>query len=148
MKNRNKRQEQIRELVRTKPIKTQHMLAEELKALGFVCTQATISRDIADLQLKKNSSGYYVLAEDLHLKRMVIDLVEEICHTGNLVLIKAAPGTAPGVAAALDDAGLTKVMGSVAGDDTVLVICESETLALEFIADINQMLKEGRAHLS
>lgn len=141
MKKRNLRHEQIKEIVRTGTVRTQKALADGLRAQGLSCTQATVSRDIAELQLKKNSQGYYVLAEDMHLKRMVNDLVEEIRCTGNLVLIKASVGTAPGVAAALDATDLPHIVGSVAGDDTILVICESEESAQDFMQELQQMCK-------
>lgn len=127
MKERIERQELIKQVVRENSVRTQGQLSELLARLGHSCTQATISRDISDLGLKKLASGVYVLAEDLHLQRMVRDLVEEVSRTGNLVLVKAQPGTAPGVAAALDGAGLKGLLGSVSGDDTVLVICDQDT---------------------
>ena len=74
-KKRNGRQDAIREIVRTADVRTQRMLVDELKACGFDCTQATVSRDIADMGLHKLPEGMYVLAEDLHLQRMVSELV-------------------------------------------------------------------------
>ena len=68
----------------------------------------------------------YVLAEDMHLQRMVNDLVRDVKRSGNLVLVKAQSGTAPGVAAALDAAELDGILGSVSGDDTILVVMEAE----------------------
>lgn len=136
MKKRNDRHESIRQIVRTKKVRTQKALADELQKLGYNCTQATVSRDITDLGLQKISGGMYVLQEDLHLHRMVSDLVRDISFVGNLVIVKAAPGTASGIAAALDDASLEGVVGSVAGDDTVLVVCESPEGAQVFIEDL------------
>jgi len=128
VKERELRQREIRALVRTFAIKKQADLVDRLQAKGFDCTQATISRDINDMGLKKLPGGGYVLAEDLHLQRMVRDLVISITSTGNLLLVKAQAGTAPGVAAALDDAHLPDVLGSVSGDDTILVVCgDAET---------------------
>ena len=124
-KQRNQRQNAIREIVRDKPIRTQRDLANELRAMGLECTQATVSRDIADMRLEKLPEGVYVLAEDLHLQRMVSELVQSVVRTDNLVLVKAHPGTAPGVAAAIDGAELSHAVGSIAGDDTVLVITGS-----------------------
>ena len=129
MKERDERQREIRALVRTYTIKTQGDLVDRLTAGGFDCTQATVSRDINDMGLRKLSRGGYVLAEDLHLQRMVHDLVVEVNSTGNLVLVKAQAGTAPGVAAALDGAKLVDVLGSVSGDDTILVVCGDEKIA-------------------
>ena len=66
MKRRNSRQDAIREIVRGKTIRTQRGLVDELQAMGYACTQATVSRDIADMGLRKLPEGVYVLAEDLH----------------------------------------------------------------------------------
>lgn len=122
MKRRNNRQEAIREVVREKSIRTQRGLVEELQKLGFACTQATVSRDIADMGLRKLPEGVYVLAEDLHLQRMLSEFVVSVLRAENLVVVKCQPGTASGVAAAVDDADLTHALGSVAGNDTVLVV--------------------------
>ncbi|MDO4798144.1 MAG: ArgR family transcriptional regulator [Coriobacteriales bacterium] len=122
---RNSRQEAIRWIVRNKPIRTQRDLVNELQAEGYSCTQATASRDIADMGLRKLPEGIYVLAEDLHLQRMVAEFVTSVECANNLVVIRTQPGTAPGVAAAVDAADFTEVMGSIAGNDTVLAISRS-----------------------
>lgn len=124
-KRRNNRQEAIRDIVRNKNVRTQRMLVDELKECGFNCTQATVSRDIADMGLRKLPEGVYVLAEDLHLQRMVSELVIGVQRTDNLVIVKAQPGTASGIAAAIDGAELPDVMGSLAGNDTILVVTHS-----------------------
>ena len=124
-KKRNGRQDAIRDIVRNKDVRTQRMLVDELKACGFDCTQATVSRDIADMGLRKLPEGVYVLAEDLHLQRMVSELVTGVQRTDNLVLVKAQPGTASGIAAAVDAAELPDVLGSLAGNDTYLVIAQT-----------------------
>ncbi|WP_270497218.1 arginine repressor [Collinsella tanakaei] len=124
-KKRNGRQDAIRDIVRNKDVRTQRMLVDELKACGFDCTQATVSRDIADMGLRKLPEGVYVLAEDLHLQRMVSELVTGVQCTDNLVLVKAQPGTASGIAAAVDAAELPDVLGSLAGNDTILVIAQT-----------------------
>lgn len=124
-KKRNGRQDAIRDIVRNKDVRTQRMLVDELKACGFDCTQATVSRDIADMGLRKLPEGVYVLAEDLHLQRIVSELVTGVQRTDNLVLVKAQPGTASGIAAAVDAAELPDVLGSLAGNDTILVIAQT-----------------------
>ena len=138
-KKRSSRQDAIREIVRNKNVRTQRMLVDELKAYGFDCTQATISRDIADMGLRKLPEGIYVLAEDLHLQRMVSELVVEVVRTGNQVLVKAQPGTASGIAAAIDAAELPAVLGSLAGNDTILVIARSEEDGEQFEALISKL---------
>ena len=139
VKKRFNRQDAIRQVVREKSIKTQRALVEELDTLGFVCTQATISRDIADMGLRKLPEGVYVLAEDLHLQRMVSELVTGVLRTDNLVMIKAQPGTASGIAAAVDAAELPDVLGSLAGNDTILVIAQTAEDGERLEALINKL---------
>lgn len=125
MRKRLERQDVIRHIVRRERIRTQRELVDRLRAQGFVCTQATVSRDITEMGLRKLPEGVYVLAEDLHLQRMISELVSKVVQADTMVIVKASPGTAPGVAAALDGAGLDEVLGSIAGDDTILVITPS-----------------------
>ncbi|MEE1272974.1 MAG: ArgR family transcriptional regulator [Olegusella sp.] len=133
VKRRNSRQDAIRDIVRGKSIRTQRELVDELQSIGYKCTQATVSRDIADMGLRKLSDGIYVLAEDLHLQRMVSEFVGGVDRADNLVVIRCQPGTAPGVAAAVDAATLHEVIGSVAGNDTVLVVAGDPDSAAEFV---------------
>jgi len=139
VKRRNSRQDAIREIVRDKSIKTQRALVEELEAAGYTCTQATISRDIADMGLRKLPEGVYVLAEDLHLQRMVSELVVSVIRANNIVVVRSQPGTAQGVAAAIDAAGLPDVAGSIAGDDTIMVVCITEAEAISLEQLINKL---------
>lgn len=138
-KKRNGRQDAIRDIVRNKDVRTQRVLVDELRAMGFDCTQATVSRDIADMGLRKLPEGIYVLAEDLHLKRMVSELVTGVLRTDNLVMIKAQPGTASGIAAAVDAAELPDVLGSLAGNDTILVIAQTAEDGERLEALINKL---------
>lgn len=138
-KKRNGRQDAIRDIVRNKDVRTQRVLVDELRAMGFDCTQATVSRDIADMGLRKLPEGIYVLAEDLHLQRMVSELVTGVLRTDNLVMIKAQPGTASGIAAAVDAAELPDVLGSLAGNDTILVIAQTAEAGERLEALINKL---------
>ena len=138
-KKRNGRQDAIRDIVRNKNVRTQRVLVDELRAMGFDCTQATVSRDIADMGLRKLPEGIYVLAEDLHLQRMVSELVTGVLRTDNLVMIKAQPGTASGIAAAVDAAELPDVLGSLAGNDTILVIAQTAEDGERLEALINKL---------
>lgn len=138
-KKRNGRQDAIRDIVRNKDVRTQRVLVDELRAMGFDCTQATVSRDIADMGLRKLPEGIYVLAEDLHLQRMVSELVTGVLRTDNLVMIKAQPGTASGIAAAVDAAELPDVLGSLAGNDTILVIAQTPEDGERLEALINKL---------
>lgn len=138
-KKRNGRQDAIRDIVRNKDVRTQRVLVDELRAMGFDCTQATVSRDIADMGLRKLPEGIYVLAEDLHLQRMVSELVKGVLRTDNLVMIKSQPGTASGIAAAVDAAELPDVLGSLAGNDTILVIAQTAEDGERLEALINKL---------
>lgn len=138
MRRRRERQEAIRRIVRAERVRTQRALVDRLKAEGYVCTQATVSRDITEMGLKKLPEGVYVLAEDLHLQRMINDLVHDVQRSNNLVLVKAAAGTAPGVAAALDAAELDDILGSIAGDDTILVITTTDESAERLVDTVNK----------
>ena len=127
------------EILCNKDVRTQRVLVDELRAMGFDCTQATVSRDIADMGLRKLPEGIYVLAEDLHLQRMVSELVTGVLRTDNLVMIKAQPGTASGIAAAVDAAELPDVLGSLAGNDTILVIAQTAEDGERLEALINKL---------
>lgn len=139
MKRRNNRQDAIRQIVRGQSIKTQRDLVVALDAEGFNCTQATISRDIAEMGLRKLPEGVYVLAEDLHLQRMVSDLVTEVVRAQNIVMVHSQAGTAQGVAAAIDAASLSDVAGTIAGDDTIMVVCITNEQAASFEQLINKL---------
>ncbi len=127
------RQRAIRDLVDQRPIRTQQELAAALRERGFRTTQATISRDVAELGLVKTTrDGAHVYAlpprlveaevsgED-RLRRLLHDLPAEIREAGLLLVVKTLPGSAHPIAAALDRARWPEVAGSIAGDDTVFV---------------------------
>ena len=135
-KKRNGRQDAIRDIVRNKDVRTQRVLVDELRAMGFDCTQATVSRDIADMGLRKLPEGIYVLAEDLHLQRMVSELVTGVLRTDNLVMTAKQ---ARDIAAAVDAAELPDVLGSLAGNDTILVIAQTAEDGERLEALINKL---------
>lgn len=139
MRRRSNRHDAIREIVRKTSIRTQRELVRELEALGFSCTQATISRDISDMGLRKLPEGVYVLAEDLHLQRMVSDLVTGVVRANNIVVVRSQAGTAQGVAAAIDDAQLPDVAGCIAGDDTTMVVCLTDDEAASLASLVNKL---------
>jgi len=137
-RKRVERQEAIRKIVRRERVRTQRDLVDLLGRHGFECTQATVSRDIADMGLRKLPEGVYVLAEDLHLQRMIAELVTSVVKSGQLVLVKTTAGAGQGVAAALDAAELDEILGSIAGDDTILIIARSEADAVQVEDGINK----------
>lgn len=141
-KKRGSRQEAIKELVRNSAMRTQRDLVKALMQQGFACTQATVSRDITEMGLKKLPEGIYVLGEDLHLQRMFSSFVEHATSAKNLIVVKGQPGCGQAVAAAIDAAELSHVIGSVSGDDTVLVVSDTDKHALE-IAEYFDRLKSN-----
>ncbi|MGB4593952.1 MAG: ArgR family transcriptional regulator [Coriobacteriia bacterium] len=143
MRKRRERQDAIRKIVRRERVRTQRDLVERLAQHGFDCTQATVSRDIADMGLRKLPEGVYVLAEDLHLQRMIAELVTSVVRSGQLVLVKTSSGAGQGVAAAIDAAELDEVLGSIAGDDTILIISRSDSDA-EAVSDSIVKFRSGR----
>lgn len=109
---------------------------------GFDVTQATISRDITDLGLEKDVRGVYMLPEDYRLRSIAASAVRETRRAQNQVLLLCDPGTASSVAAALDASQTQGVLGSIAGDDTILVICADDAQGERFQIDVNQLLEK------
>lgn len=122
---RQKRQMAIRSIVREQGVKTQRSLAEHLRDRGFACTQATVSRDIVELGLQKAADGCYALPEEERLARLITELVVDAKVGGTIVVVKTLPGGAPSVCASLDEAQLPGALGTVAGDDTIMIAAES-----------------------
>lgn len=124
------RQSAILELVTREPIASQEALRRRLRARGFDATQATISRDIKELGLvKRASDGAYQApgAEapapaPLAARRAVAEYLRRIDRVEQLVVLKTDPGEAQPLALAIDHAALPEVVGTIAGDDTILVI--------------------------
>jgi len=127
------RQRAIRDLVEQRPLRTQQELAGALRERGFRTTQATISRDVAELGLiKAGRSGMQAYAipprlreadtsgED-RIRTLLQDMPVEIREAGTMLVLKTLPGSAHPLAAALDRARWPEVAGSIAGDDTVFV---------------------------
>ncbi len=142
MKKRAQRHDIIREIVRMHRVRTQKELAEQLQEHGHDCTQATISRDISDMGLQKTRDGYYVLPEDLRLHRMVSELVEEVYVAGNMVVVNTFSGGAAGVASAIDAAGVVGSLGTVAGDNTIMIAARTPEDAIAIEKKLNS-LREG-----
>jgi transcriptional regulator of arginine metabolism len=126
------RQGQILKLVRSKRILTQDELAEELRAQGISATQVTLSRDIRDLRLVKTREGYQEMAEEENgpaFPLLAAEFVLDVRTAQNLVVLKTAPGHANSVAVALDQEEWPEVVGTIAGDDTILVIASDRETA-------------------
>jgi transcriptional regulator of arginine metabolism len=115
----DRRQRAILELVRQKPVHTQHELAETLAGMGLQATQATVSRDIQELGLVRSSAGYRPAPLVSEAFQENVRSVEAV---GDLMIVRTPPGTANFVARAIDEAQFPGVAGTVAGDDTIIVV--------------------------
>jgi transcriptional regulator of arginine metabolism len=112
------RQRAILDLVRQRPVHTQQELANALAERGLGATQATVSRDIQELGLIRTGDGYRVGAP----LSVVTDLVLGMTRVQFLAVVRTAPGTANLVARTIDESQLDGVAGTVAGDDTIIVV--------------------------
>ena len=130
-----RRQMKIMELISSRPIETQEELATLLSQSGFEVTQATVSRDVKELRLVKvplgeNRYGYALPPDmpkgsiDPRLRRIFRESVISMDYSENLIVIKTLPGSAQGVAYAVDNMDWEEILGSLAGDDTILVIAK------------------------
>jgi transcriptional regulator of arginine metabolism len=129
------RQRMISDLVAQRPVRTQQEIAAALRERGYRVTQATISRDIAELGLVKvirDGAHVYALPPRLaqtdasgeeRLRALLRELPVEVAESGTLVILRTLPGSAHSIAAALDRARWPGVVGSLAGDDTVFIAC-------------------------
>jgi transcriptional regulator of arginine metabolism len=123
---------QILKLIRAKPIHTQDELARELARAGLVTTQVTLSRDLRELGLAKTAEGYQEVASEEagpQLRLLAAEFLQDIRTARNLVVLKTAPGHANSVAVALDAEEWPEIVGTIAGDDTILVIAPDNKTA-------------------
>ncbi len=119
------RQGQILKLIHRRRIDTQEELAAELARLGVPATQVTLSRDIRELGLVKTGAGYQRVQPESggpDLATVIAEFLLDIRAAQNLVILKTMPGNAGAMAVALDRVKWPEVIGTIAGDDTVLVI--------------------------
>jgi transcriptional regulator of arginine metabolism len=118
------RQGQILKLIRSKGISTQEELALELKNQGIAATQVTLSRDIRDLRLVKTKATKRWRCEDVgpQFSLLAAEFLRDVLRAQNHVILKTSPGHANSVAVALDNEEWPEVVGTIAGDDTILVI--------------------------
>lgn len=132
------RQHRIVQILEKSAVSSQQQLVEILAAAGVEATQATVSRDLEEIGAVKvraagGESVYAVpdlpkdrVAPEEHLRRVLGDWVVEVASSANLVVVRTPPGSAHVVASALDRAGLPEILGTVAGDDTIIVVAVEE----------------------
>ena len=150
MSKRYSRQNRIIEIITNTEVDTQEKLAALLRESGFEVTQATISRDIKELQLVKtlSSSGKYKYAvstsKDLPVTDRFIKIfrqtVTSVDSSGNIILVKTLPGCANAAGEAIDNSNLPHIKGSIAGDNTLLLVADKEENVPAIIDEFNKML--------
>ncbi|MBQ8397336.1 MAG: arginine repressor [Clostridia bacterium] len=147
----NRRQDKILELIDQYDIETQDNLIERLQAAGYPATQATISRDIRELKLSKVMTGHgtykYIrppMAEGSVNNRFNAALVDSITRVdcaGNIVVVKTAAGMANAVATGIDSIYSSDILGSVAGDDTIIVVVRDAEAAEKTCENLKMMIQ-------
>lgn len=148
----NDRQNHLLQIISEECIETQEQLLSRLQARGIKCTQATISRDIKEMHLIKEPAGQgkYRYAVSAHRTKLnFADKLRTIFHESivnvdaaqNLVVIKTMPGLASAAASALDGMEIASKVGTLAGDDTVLMIMRDMISAEDFCAELKEMLR-------
>ena len=128
-----RRQMKVQEIISKEIIRTQEDLADKLHLAGFAVTQATVSRDIKEMGLIKVPNAgddyRYAVSPEAHpanlqdrLRRLIRETVVSINDTESLVVIRTIPGNAHALAAAIDNSNWEEIIGTVAGDDTILLV--------------------------
>ncbi len=149
--SRNLRHETILSLIEEKEIETQEELCQELAAHGYAVTQATVSRDVKDLRLfkvrgKEKRFRYACVRENEgglsdKMRALFRTCVVSIRAVGNLVVLKTLPGSGPNAGVVIDELAYREVVGSIAGDDTVLLICETAAEGGEIAERLSAIVK-------
>ena len=148
----NARQAEILNIVQAVEVETQEQLLDELRSRGFTATQATISRDIKELRLVKELTGRggyrYTLTErkstgnsDTRLRNIFKEGVTSVDVAQNIVVVKTMPGLASAACSALDGMDIPGMIGSLAGDDTGILIMRDNSSAQQFNSEVHKLLK-------
>ena len=145
------RQEKLLELISRYEIETQDELIERLRENGYSATQATISRDIRELQIAKMTTGRgtyrYVLLKHadpspaVNFSAALIDSIINVQYAQNLVVLKTYPGLASAVAGGIDRMQANQILGCVAGDDTILIVTQDEDCARMLSEQVHDLLR-------
>ena len=148
----SQRQAKILEIISNKNVETQEQLLVELQDAGFRGTQATISRDIKELRIVKELTShgtyrYTTSANELNgtfsarLNTIFRECVVSFDYAQNIVVIHTLPGLANAAASAIDAMNMSSVLGSLAGDDTVMIVMRDMNAAASFCGEIRSLLK-------
>jgi transcriptional regulator of arginine metabolism len=132
-------------------IETQEEIAEKLKELGMDITQATISRDIKELKLIKvtdeNGIHRYIpfsKTENIASNKLMNIFIESYVssdYANNIVIVKTLSGMAQAAASAIDSLNWSDIVGTIAGDDTIMIVCRAEKMAEDLINRFNKMIR-------
>ena len=145
------RQAKIMEIISTRDIETQEQLLQTLQEAGFHSTQATISRDIKELRIVKELTSfgtyrYTTSTKDgshtfsARLNTIFRECITGFDYAGNIIVIKTMPGLAGAAASAIDGMNMSVVVGTIAGDDTVLIVMRDNNAAATFCGEIKNLL--------
>ena len=144
------RQKKILELIENNEIETQDILVSMLKECGYEISQATISRDMKELQLIKilSSSGKYRYATAMtinstisgRLIKIFKETIKSVNFSGNIIVIKTLTGCANAACEALDSLDLSNVVGSIAGDNTIMVVVDTPENVAALVEELNHIL--------
>ena len=147
----NDRQKTILKIISEQIIETQEDLVHALKAAGSSATQATISRDIRELQLVKTlqADGRYrysvkkkaEIHVDSRMIRILRDTLLDLDHAGHMIIIKTMSGSANVAGEVIDNLGLPEILGTIAGDNTILAVVRHEQDAGEVADRIRSMIE-------
>ena len=146
------RQSEIISLISENEIETQEDLSARLQSKGYMVTQATISRDIRELKLVKvaGAGGKYKYAlphrEETNIsnkfRNLLVETVTGIDSANNIAVVKTCPGMAQGAALAIDSMGRDDIVGSVAGDDTIIIVMRTNEAAANLIAELREICEK------
>lgn len=146
------RQRKIKEIIQNQQISTQEELSQALRRAGFNVTQATVSRDIKELRLikiaRKNNLYVYGLPKEQEiiynedrLRLMMREFVLDVDYSENLIVIKTYPGNAHGVASLIDGSKWSGIIGTLAGDDTILLVVKPKEKVKKIMHKLKIFLK-------
>ena len=147
----SKRQAKIMEIISNKNVETQEQLLAELEKAGFRSTQATISRDIKELRIVKELTSlgtyrYCAASREVttsftgRLNTIFRECITKFDYAQNIIVIHTLPGLASAAASAIDAMSLSVVLGTLAGDDTVMIVMRDNNAAAAFCGEIKSLL--------
>lgn len=144
------RQAEIISIIGESRIETQEELSESLRERGYMVTQATISRDIRELKLVKiagvGGKYFYAMPQteehgiSTKSRNLLIETVENVDRANNIAVVKTCAGMAQGAAAAIDSMGRADIVGSVAGDDTIIIVMRTNEAAQSLLEELSEII--------